>query len=86
MPERSSTTPKDINQLAKFIVDSATDEELAARAISEGKDPAAVILGRRGGLKGGKARAASLSAKERSKIAKRAAQSRWRQADKNRSD
>ena len=44
----------------------------------QGKDPAAVSLGRRGGLKGGKARAASMTAKRRAKIAKKAAEARWR--------
>jgi len=42
-----------------------------------GKNPAAVALGRQGGLKGGKARAAKLSAAERTSIARRAAQARW---------
>lgn len=42
------------------------------------KNPAAVALGRLGGLKGGKARAAKLSKKQRSEIAKKAAQSRWK--------
>jgi len=41
------------------------------------KNPAAVALGRLGGLKGGKARAASLSKKDRSEIAKKAAKARW---------
>jgi len=41
------------------------------------KNPAAVALGRLGGLKGGKARAAKLSAKERKEIARKAAQARW---------
>lgn len=41
------------------------------------KNPAAVALGRLGGLKGGKARAESLSAKKRSQIAKKAAKARW---------
>ena len=41
------------------------------------KNPAAVALGRLGGLKGGKARAASLSMGERSSIAKQAALARW---------
>lgn len=41
------------------------------------KNPAAVELGRLGGLKGGKARAEKLSAKKRSEIAKKAAQKRW---------
>jgi hypothetical protein len=41
------------------------------------KNPAAVALGRLGGLKGGKARAKSLSKKRRSEIAKKAAAKRW---------
>jgi hypothetical protein len=43
-----------------------------------GKDPAAVALGRKGGLKGGAARAKALSAKRRKEIAKKAAKSRWK--------
>jgi hypothetical protein len=43
----------------------------------EGKNPAAVALGRRGGLKGGRARAETLSAEERHSIAVKAAQARW---------
>lgn len=46
------------------------------------KNPAAVALGRLGGLKGGKARAAKLSDEERSEIAKKAAKARW--SSKNR--
>ena len=76
MPKRSSNS-RDINLLAKSIVDSATDEDLVKKAVSEGKNPAAVLLGRRGGLKGGKARAAKLSAQKRSEIAKKAANKRW---------
>ncbi len=41
------------------------------------KNPAAVALGRLGGLKGGKARAARLTPKQRTAIAKNAAKSRW---------
>ncbi len=43
----------------------------------DGKNPYAVILGRRGGLKGGKARAAKLTAEQRGEIAKKAAAKRW---------
>jgi hypothetical protein len=43
----------------------------------EGKNPVAMALGRLGGLKGGRARAASLSAKERQEIAREAAAARW---------
>ncbi len=42
-----------------------------------GKDPAAVALGRKGGLKGGKARAAKLSPEQRAESARKAAQARW---------
>ena len=42
-----------------------------------GKDPIAVELGRRGGLKGGKARAAKMTKEERSESARKAAQARW---------
>ncbi len=80
MPDRSGTgkRPRDPNQLAKLIVDiavgEATDQEVEPRLV---KDPAAVALGRRGGLKGGKARAEKLTAAERSAAAKRAALARW---------
>lgn len=44
----------------------------------DGKDPAAVALGRKGGLKGGKARAAAMTKKERSESARKAARARWK--------
>jgi hypothetical protein len=49
----------------------------SSKAAGRAKDPLAVELGRRGGLKGGKARAKKLSAKERQEIARRAAKARW---------
>jgi hypothetical protein len=70
--------PRDPNQRAKLIVDIATGE--AKDPEGPAKDPAAVELGRKGGLKGGKARAEKLSAKQRSEIAKRAAAARWAKA------
>lgn len=69
--------PRDPNQLAKLIADIATGEAKDKNP-DEGKNPAAVALGRLGGLKGGKARAKSLSAKKRKEIAKKAAKSRWK--------
>lgn len=69
--------PRDTNQLAKFIVDLATGEAEEAPSPDEGKDPAAVALGRKGGLKGGKARADSMTPERRAEIAKKAAESRW---------
>jgi hypothetical protein len=47
------------------------------------KDPAAVALGRKGGLKGGRARADKLTPKQRSDIAKKAAQTRWHRTNEN---
>ena len=81
MRNRSRKTNLDINLLAKSIVDDSTAETLLDKAVDEGKNPAAVLLGRLGGLKGGKARAAKLSAKERSEIAKKAAQTRWKKEE-----
>lgn len=52
--------------------------------MSEEKNPAAVELGRRGGLKGGKARAAKMTPEERSESARKAAKARW--AKKRRQD
>lgn len=66
--------PTDINQKAKTILDIVTGEFSEPEVT---KNPAAVALGHLGGLKGGKARAESLTAKKRSAIAKKAAQVRW---------
>ena len=82
MPKRSSKSRLDVNLLAKSIVDDATTEKLLDKAIEDGKNPAAVMLGRLGGLKGGKARAAKLSAEQRKEIAKKAAQARWKDQKK----
>lgn len=81
MPDRSSKPKRsrDLNQLAASIVNDATDED-PAPPVDDGKDPAAVSLGRRGGLKGGKARAEKLTPEQRSEIAKKAAAARWRPA------
>lgn len=70
MPKRSS---KDVNQLAAGILAQVTEAAKEAPA----KNPAAVALGRMGGLKGGKARAAALSPRARKAIAKKAATARW---------
>jgi hypothetical protein len=66
-----------VNALAKSIVDEAIGDASKVVPDDDGKDPAAVSLGRRGGLKGGPARAKKLSAKKRSEIAKKAAAARW---------
>lgn len=81
MPKRSSKRPRDVNALARAIVDEATGQ---TKAEPDTRNPHAVALGRMGGLKGGKARAAKLSPKRRSAIAKKAAQARWQAASRQR--
>ena len=76
MPNRSSKHPRDPNQLAKLIVDMATGEAPPDSTV-DGKNPAAVALGRLGGLKGGKARARKLTKAQRKAIATVAAVARW---------
>jgi hypothetical protein len=68
--------PKDTNKLAKNIVDIATGDQSDATN-SDAIKAAAAALGRKGGLKGGPARAAALSAKKRKEIAQKAAAARW---------
>ena len=89
MPRRSSkSAPKrdgtehDFTIVARRVVEHAIGEQLDGSPLEdpdEGKNPAAVALGRLGGAKGGKARAARLSAAARSEIARKAAESRWKQ-------
>jgi hypothetical protein len=67
-----------IQRLVREVADSDTHTPAEP---ADGKDPAAVALGRKGGLKGGKARAAKLTPEQRSEIAKKAAQSRWHRSD-----
>lgn len=68
--------PSDQNQLAKVLVDELTGQVEPSKN-SPGKNPAAVALGRLGGLKGGKARAKKMTAEERSASARKAAKARW---------
>ncbi len=85
--------PADLNQRAFQIVREATGEAPPDQTPDDGgtatdaptapvkpervKDPAAVALGRKGGLKGGPARAKKLTAEERSEVGKKAAKARW---------
>lgn len=78
MPDRSRKRPRDVSQLGKLIVDMATGEAAHDTKIEKGKNPAAVALGRLGGLKGGKARAKALTKSQRRAAAKKAALSRWK--------
>jgi hypothetical protein len=76
---QESPNGPDANQLAKLITDLATGlaSDASPTPEQEGKDPAAVSLGRRGGLKGGKARAGKLTPEQRKAIARKAARIRW---------
>ncbi len=65
-----------MNELAKLTVDLATGNA-EEPDVDEGKDPAAVALGRKGGLKGGKARAEKMTPEQRSEAARKAAAARW---------
>lgn len=80
MTKKKSKKPTDLNRLAHRIVEEATTDT----PDTSGKDPAAVSLGRRGGLKGGPARAKKLTPKRRSAIAKKAAKARWKDQRKPR--
>jgi hypothetical protein len=83
--------PRDANALAAQIVAMSTGQPLPKLTKSEDapisapelgltKNPAAVSLGRLGGLKGGKARAESLSKRKRIEIARLAAAARWKKS------
>jgi len=72
MTDKHPKRPRDANQLAKSIVALATGE-------AEDKKPLASA--RKGGLKGGKARAKTLTPEQRSEIATVAAQARWKKRD-----
>jgi hypothetical protein len=77
--------PRDPVQLGKMIGDILTGqvEDIAAPSpLENGKDAAAVALGRKGGLKGGKARAAKMAPEKRADIARKAAKARWGQRTK----
>jgi hypothetical protein len=77
MQENSRENLLNENEIVKPLTGEGTTEDIEAKTIREGKNPAAVILGRLGGLKGGKARAAKLTKAQRSEIARKAARKRW---------
>ena len=86
MKPRPGPKPKtlDPNQLAAAILEAVTGEPVGPPAPEEtgpAKDPAAVALGRKGGLKGGPARAKKLGKKKLKEAAQKAAAARWKKAD-----
>jgi general stress protein YciG len=74
---KKSAKPRDTNSMAAAIVAQSIDDEDQGDDPYEGKNPAAVELGRLGGRKGGKARTDKLDPERRSEIARKAAQARW---------
>jgi hypothetical protein len=77
MGDQHRKRPRDPAQLAKLVVDIATGqvEDRPPSPEEQGKDPAAAALGQ----KGGAARAKSMTAERRSKIARKAAKARWKE-------
>lgn len=78
--QKPKKLPRDANALAARIVALSTGQDAPAKAdaTDKGKNPAAVSLGRLGGLKGGKARAKALTKEQRAEIARVAAAARWK--------
>ena len=76
-PTKRERRPRDPNELAFNVVREAVGDEEKFEPEEREKNPHAVALGRLGGKKGGRARAEKLTAEERSRIAREAAQARW---------
>lgn len=82
----SKSKDRDFFVNARKVVEQAIGEQLDGKPLenpNEGKNPSAIARGRMGGLKGGHARAATLSSKRRKAIAKRAASARWNKHKKS---
>ena len=76
MRHRSSIS-KDTMRALEEVLEQMADGTVSADLQVAGKNPAAVALGRKGGLKGGRARAESLTPQQRTRIARKAAAARW---------
>jgi len=74
--------PRDTNQLAHKVLQIAIGEDVEPEKPPDGKNPAAVALGKLGGLKGGKARWKGVPKTERRKLARNAAHARWAEKEK----
>jgi hypothetical protein len=77
MADKHRKRPRDLHQWAKQMVDVATGLTTEPGVDAPAQNAAAVELGRRGGLKGGKARAAKMLSEQRTYIARKAAKARW---------
>ncbi len=84
MQKRSSKKKniRDLNVLAAHIVEQATGQPTPKNIAEEStKNPAAVALGRLGGLKGGRARFARMTPEQRKELAQKAARARWQKGE-----
>ena len=78
MSRRNTHKDHDFATIARSVVEQAIGEKLTGEPLQPSeKNPDAVARGKKGGQKGGKARAEALSAEQRTKIAKNAARKRW---------
>lgn len=77
MLDRSKKRPRDPNQLGDQVMPESIGQAPTLQPEAKPKMPAAVELGRLGGLKGGPARSAALTPRKRSQIAAKAAKARW---------
>ena len=77
MAKKIKKLPTDTNLKAKAIVDALTSDNKDTQSQEDLIKATAAALGRKGGLGGGKARAAALTQKRRTEIAKKAAAARW---------
>jgi len=68
---------EDANEIAFRVVRESTFEVIPITAVKKRKNPAAVALGRRGGLKSGEARMQKLTPEQRRQLASKAARTRW---------
>ncbi len=80
--QKRSRMLRGANQLAHKVLEIAIGEDAEPEKPEDGKDPAAVALGRKGGLKGGKARWEGVSARRRRELTRKAAKARWSKADR----
>jgi hypothetical protein len=82
---KPSRKAEDANETAFAMMNAISDDDKPGQTAQAErktrKNPAAVALGRRGGLKGGSARAKSLTPEERQAIASKAAKARWGKRD-----
>jgi len=80
MPKRTEPKDRDFSAIARMVVEKTIGEKLDGSPLDDpnaGKNPHAVALGRLGGIKGGKARAANLTKRKLKAIGKKGAEARW---------